>query len=163
MTPPRAPQPRDDDEGLRLERFVPYRLATLADSVSRALGETYDARFGVTIPEWRILAHLGPGGALSAGELSDRTRMEKPRVSRALRRMADKGLIERDTDPRDQRVAVIRVSRSGARLYARIVPLALEWEQDLLAGLSPAERRQLHDLLDRLDARVAALRPTARR
>ncbi|MDZ7748531.1 MAG: MarR family transcriptional regulator [Halofilum sp. (in: g-proteobacteria)] len=90
--------------------------------------------------------------------MSTRTRMEKPRVSRALRRMADKGLIEREPDARDQRFAVIRASRAGARLYARIAPLALEWEQALLCGLSSAERRTLHELIDRLETRVQELR-----
>ena len=156
-TPPADPAPASGDD-LELDRFVPYRLATLADSVSRTLAETYDARFGVSIPEWRILAHLGGGAALSAGELSTRTRMERPRVSRALRRMADKDLIERHADADDHRYAVIRISRSGARVYARIAPLALEWERALLAELSTDERDQLHHLLDRLESRVARLR-----
>lgn len=146
-----------DGAGLVLEEFVPYRLAVLADRVSRALGETYRSRFGVSIPEWRVLAHLGPDGPLSAGEISARTRMEKPRVTRTLQRMTDKGLIERETDPNDQRVAVIRLSEQGADLYTRIAPLALRWEEQLLEGLSADERAALRRLLDRLDERVDRL------
>lgn len=149
--------PSGDTDALVLERFVPYRLAVLADGVSRALAETYAARFGISIPEWRVLAHLGRQEPLSAGELSSRTRMEKPRVTRALQRMLRKGLIEREASPDDHRVAVIRMSARGIDLYRRIVPLAREREEALLADLSAEERAALHRLLDRLEERVARL------
>jgi len=152
-----APSARASDE-LELDRFVPYRLAVLADWVSRSLARTYQTRFGITIPEWRILANLAREEPLSAGALSERTNMEKPRVSRALQRMSDNGLIEREPSPEDQRVAVIGLSAHGRRLYAQIAPLALQWERDMLSGLSAAERMALDQLLARLSEQLDRMR-----
>ncbi len=154
---------RDDRQAsatdlLEIERFIPYRLAVLSDWVSRSLANTYQARFGISIPEWRILANLAREEPLSAGELSERTNMDKPRVSRALQRMVRSQLIRRETDANDQRVAVIRMSDRGRELYQQIAPLALDWEQELLSGLTDDERRDLNRLLDRLREQVERIR-----
>lgn len=147
-----------EDDPLQLDRFIPYRLAVLADWVSRSLARTYQSRFGITIPEWRILANLAREEPLSAGELSERANLEKPRVSRALHRMTRVGLIDREPSAADQRVAVIRMSAKGRNLYRQIEPLALDWEQEMLAGLSVAERVALDQLLDRLGEQLERMR-----
>lgn len=148
------------EEALEIERFIPYRMAVLADWMSRSLAGVYQSRFGVSIPEWRVLAHLARHEPLSAGALSERTNMDKPRVSRALQRMGRRGLIERETDTGDQRVALIRMSEHGRATYERIAPLALSWERELLAELSEGERAELERLLDHLQHRVREMRET---
>lgn len=161
MTTERAPKHDDAPEAadrLDLEHFIPYRLAVLADWVSRSLATTYQQRFGIGVPEWRILAQLSRLQPQSAGALSERTNMDKPRVSRALRRMEQRGLIARERHDRDQRVAVIRLAAPGAAIYARIAPLALEWERRLLDEFTASEQETLDRLLTRLRARLLVLR-----
>ncbi|MQM36090.1 hypothetical protein KBTX_00071 [wastewater metagenome] len=148
-------------EELEIERFIPYRMAVLADWMSRSLAGTYQSRFGISIPEWRVLAHLAREQPLSAGVLSERTNMDKPRVSRALQRMTRNGLIERESDAHDQRVAVIRMSAGGRATYERIAPLAQAWERELLAGLDENDRIELERLLDRLQEQVARMRESS--
>lgn len=143
---------------LELERFIPYRLAVLADWVSRSLATTYHERFGISIPEWRIIAVLSRFQPLSAGELSEFTNMDKPRVSRALQRLAAGELIKRERAAKDQRVAVIHLSDKGTALYSEIAPLALDWEQRLLEGFSAEQRVALDRLLDQLQDRLTAMR-----
>ena len=62
-----------DAPALVLEHFLPYRFAVLAQEVSRAFSSVYAERFGLSIPEWRILANLGRFGPLYAGELAARS------------------------------------------------------------------------------------------
>ena len=83
------------ETSLILERFLPYRLAVLAHTMSRELSGVYGARFGLSIPEWRILANLGRFGPLYAGELAERSSMDKPKVTRALQRLEAAGLVRR--------------------------------------------------------------------
>ncbi len=154
-----------DEAGLKLELeledFLPYRFHVLAELLSRSLSLTYQDRFGISVAEWRILAILGRESPLSAGDVGRRTHMEKPRVSRALGRMQETGLLVRRVDRHDHRVAILRLSRRGQDLYRRLAPLALDWERRLLRELDDQDRARLDDLLDRLQIRLEAMNRAA--
>src|SRR5690348_7588077 len=80
---------------LQLAQFLPYQLSILAESVSRAFARHYAQRFGITIPEWRLIAVLGESGPQTTKAVIARTRMDRVNVSRAAIRLEDKGLIVR--------------------------------------------------------------------
>lgn len=144
-------------EGLRLERFVPYRLSVLTNTVSRALARHYEERFGLSIPQWRVVAVLGREAPLSAVELAERTVMDKVTVSRAVNALIDEGRLARATDPDDRRRSVLRLTAAGRAVYRRIVPLARRYERELLAALGRRERQELDRLLARLTDRARTL------
>lgn len=150
------------DAALRLERFIPYRVTVIADWLSESLASTYKHRFGITIPEWRILAVLSRFQPLSATEVGELSNMDKPRVSRALSRMTRADLVQRRQDPNDQRVAVLRLTDEGTTLYREIAPLALDWERSLLEGMDENERQLLDQLLEKLQQRASEMRNAAR-
>ena len=139
---------------LLLERFLPYRLAVLAQEVSRAFSSVYAERFGLSIPEWRILANLGRFGPLYAGELAERSSMDKPKVTRALQRLEAAGLARRAVDANDRRQVRLTLTRRGRTVFRQIAALALEWEASLLAPLAPAERTALDGMLAKLSHRA---------
>ena len=144
-------------ERLLLERFVPYRLSVLTNTVSRALARSYAERFGLTIPQWRVVAVLGRESPLSARDLGERTVMDKVTVSRALQALIADRRVARATDRDDRRRAVLRLTPSGRALYRRIVPLARRYEARLLQVLGGRERRDLDRLLSRLTDRARDL------
>jgi DNA-binding MarR family transcriptional regulator len=144
-----------------LERFVPYRLSVLTNIISRTIGRLYGERFGLSIPEWRVMAALGRFAPLSAGEVCQRTAMDKVQVSRAVDRLRRAGLVERAVDAKDRRRSRLRLSAAGRRTHDAIVPMALAAEALLLDGLAPAERRTLDRLLTRLTQRAVAIAPGA--
>lgn len=152
---PAAPVPGVD--GLLLDRFLPYRLSVLANTVSRAIARLYADRFGITIPEWRVLAILGDSGPATSAAIRDRTAMDKVQVSRAIQRLTAARLVSRRTDPDDRRRATIAMTAKGAAVYREIVPLALSREAILLDGFTEDERRLLNRLLDRLGERAGVL------
>jgi DNA-binding MarR family transcriptional regulator len=137
-----------------LDGFLPYRLAVLAETVSRAFSSVYRQQFGLSVAEWRILANLTAKGPLTAGEVAARSNLDKPKVTRALGRLTSRGLIVRSVGERDRRKAHIRVSATGARLFRQIAPLALEWEHQLLGALTKDQHVVLARSLDALNARA---------
>jgi DNA-binding MarR family transcriptional regulator len=147
----------DAGASLDLQRFFPYRLAVLADAVSRAVAEIYAVRFDLTRPEWRILAGLGSGGAMRAIDLGRATTLDKMQVSRAMQLLERRGLVARAEDAEDRRNKRVRLTRTGRSLYERIVPLALEREKAILASLSAGDRAALVRIVGRLLARSRAL------
>ena len=86
-----------------LERFVPFRLNRLASEVSRALARVYGERFGIDIPEWRVIATLGDRGRARAQDIALSTRMHKSMVSRAVARLMELGWVARSTSAMDRR------------------------------------------------------------
>ena len=145
------------DDQLILEDFLPYRLAILSHTVSTTIAHVYDKRFGLSIPEWRVIAVLGRYPGLSAVEVAERTLMDKVAVSRAVTKLIKNGRIDRQFADADRRRSILNLSEEGRRVHNEVAPLALKFERDLLAGLDEDERDKLDTIMARLLARARAL------
>jgi DNA-binding MarR family transcriptional regulator len=143
-------------EQLTLRNFIPYRIAVLARVVSGSLGKKY-RDLGITIPEWRLIAHLAEVGACSSGEICVRTAMDKAKVNRAVMRLVAAGLVLAGTSSTDRRVNVLKLTAQGRKIYARIVPLALDHAKSLLEPLTGAEHKELVRILGKLQAQADRL------
>ena len=135
---------------LELDRFLPYRLVSLSQRISQALSSIYREEFGVSVPEWRILANLAEKGELSPSEIAAQTSMDRARVTRGIKDLRAKRCLLKRSDPADQRGYRLRLSPAGEALYRKIVPLALAWERKLLGSLAEGEHRALMRALDTL-------------
>lgn len=144
-------------EGFELAQFVPYRLSVVAERVSRLIAGVYAERFDLSIPEWRVVAHLGNSAALTALEVAERTAMDKVKVSRAVARLTTRGLVRREVNPLDQRGIMLSLTPAGRGVYDGIVPAALEMERDVLRTLPARDVAELIRILDAIDLRVAAI------
>ncbi|KRG69693.1 MarR family transcriptional regulator [Pseudoxanthomonas dokdonensis] len=143
---------------LDLETFLPYRLSVLSNRISQTIANLYGRRFGLAITEWRVMAVLGRFSGLSAGEVAERTAMDKVAVSRAVARLLERGLIERETHGDDRRRSVLGLSEVGYGVYDEVAPMTLECERQLLAPLDAADREQLDALLAKLGAGLEHMR-----
>ncbi|MCS6891448.1 MAG: MarR family winged helix-turn-helix transcriptional regulator [Rhodovarius sp.] len=130
-----------------LAKFLPYRLAVAAQAVSARFARRYSEAFGLTIPEWRVLAVLGGFGTTHAQRLTALTTMDKVKVSRAVAKLAAAGLVQRQPDPEDGRRVLLALTPKGEQLYRDIVPLAQAMQEELLAELPPAGREALDEAL----------------
>ncbi len=122
--------------------------------MSRLIARAYERRFGLKIPQWRLIAVLADEGPLTQQALCGRTVMDKVTVMRAARGLLCRGLVRRVPNYADGRSHRLVLTRSGARIYREIVPLALEHETQLLQGFGVQDTRRLDRLLRRLEARA---------
>ena len=137
---------------LDLFRFVPFRLNRLAAEVSAALAVEYQERYGLDIPEWRVLATLGfRQDPCSAQYVADCTRTHKSTISRAVTSLMKRQMIERVENVDDRREFRLRLTRRGAALYEELIPRLLRKEQEILSSLSAQERRDFARLLGKLE------------
>jgi DNA-binding MarR family transcriptional regulator len=135
---------------LELERFLPYRLSVLSNTVSSRISRAYAGRFGLSIPEWRIIAVLARFPGLSASEAADRTAMDKVMVSRAVAKLLKDGRVLRKASPGDRRAAHLSLTAKGRAIYARVVPVARGIEDRLISALEPDEGAALDRALTKL-------------
>ena len=151
-----APSERQGTSRLDLFRFVPFRLNRLAAEVSAALAIEYQERYGLDIPEWRVLATLGfRNDPCSAQYVSDCTRTHKSTISRAVTALLKRRLIERVANADDRREFRLRLTRKGRTLYEELIPRLLSREQDILSCLSASERKALSALLGKIEHSLA--------
>ena len=138
------------DDELILEDFLPYRLSVTSHSISTNIARVYEKRFGVSIPEWRVIAILGRYPGLSAVEVADRTLMDKVAVSRAVTKLIKNGRIDREFADADRRRSILNLSEEGRRVHNEIAPLALGFERELLKDISEMDYASFNSVLDRL-------------
>jgi len=148
---------RGRTRALNLAAFLPYRLSIVTNRLSRTIAGVYAERFSLTIPEWRIMAVLGQRPGQTADEIGQATEMDKVTVSRAVARMRDKGYLAREVSVEDRRRYNLTLTDSGLAVYARVVPLALSIEAEVLDGLTEKDRRCLDSILGKLERRVAEI------
>jgi len=143
--------------GLKLDAYLPYRLSVASNAVSELISRAYQDRFGLSVPQWRLICVLAEDGALTQGQIVARTVMDKVTVSRAAQGLLKRHLVSRTAHHADGRSHTLALSSQGERLYAEIAPLALSYEQALIAGLTPDEVDGLKRLLSRLQQSATSL------
>lgn len=139
---------------LKLADYLPYRLSVASNAVSRLIADSYEERFGLSIPEWRVVAILAEFNAHTQAEIVAKSAMDKVTVSRAVASLAARELVRRTTSETDARSQIVELTRAGKRLFEEIAPLARDYEARLLEGFSAREIETLKALLVRLEARA---------
>ena len=159
---PSEPKPSAATERLDLFKFVPFRLNRLAAEVSAALSVEYQERYGLDIPEWRVLATLGfRKDACSAQYISQCTRTHKSTISRAVTALMKRKLIERVENANDRREFRLRVTRKGRAMYEELIPRLLRKEHEIMSCLSSAERKDLAALLGKIESGLGLIQTSA--
>src|SRR5690606_21522316 len=138
----------------RLSEFVPYLLSITSNAVSGRISLEYKTRFGLNVPEWRVMAVLGDSGPRTQRELTRLTVMDKVAVNRACKGLEERNLAMRHPNEQDGRSHRLELTPSGVRMHDEIMPLALEMERRLFAKFAPEEIAQFRHLLDRIRGEV---------
>ncbi|PYG31081.1 MarR family winged helix-turn-helix transcriptional regulator [Pelagimonas varians] len=140
----------------QLEAFFPYRFAVAAERFSRNLMDVYGKSYGLSREEWRLLFLLSQAEEIASNELAQRTTLDKVQLSRASKRLADKGLITREVAANDRRLKLYKCTDKGRSLFEEIKPQVDARAHEILAAMDGDARVALQtgmrELLKALDA-----------
>jgi DNA-binding MarR family transcriptional regulator len=145
------------DAPLKLDEFLPYRLNVCAALVSQALSSIYADRYTIGVPEWRVLVTLGEYGMMTAKAIGQHSHMHKTKVSRAVSTLERRKLVTRRANRADLREAFLSLTPAGRDIYNDLAPMALEFAQQLLEAVEPADREALCRAINKLTERSARL------
>ena len=152
-TPLRGGNASQTGPRLNLFKFVPFRLNRLAAEVSAALSSEYQARYGLDIPEWRVLATLGfRNQPCSAQYIAHCTRTHKSTISRAVTALMTRQLVERVENKDDRREFTLRMTRKGRALYEKLIPRLLRKERQIMSCLGAREQTDFARLLGKIES-----------
>ena len=142
---------------LRLEEFLPYRLNVLASLVSQALSRIYVERYGLGVPEWRVLVTLGQYGVMTGKAIGAHSHMHKTKVSRAVAELEKRKLVVRRANRADMRESFLSLTPAGRNIYEELAPGALEFARRLAEVVEPADRAAFERAMVRLTERSRVL------
>lgn len=140
-----------------LDDFIPYRLSVTSNLVSDTIARTYEALFGLTIPQWRLVTVVAEHDGITQQAIGAATRMDKVTVSRAAIALVDRALMARRANPDDRRSHLLVLTAAGRDLYAAVAPQAIVLEQRIFAAFDPAEVAAFTAMLRRIEAVALAL------
>jgi DNA-binding MarR family transcriptional regulator len=152
-----TPVARGEHAPLKLEEFLPYRLNVVASLVSQALSRIYAERYGIGVPEWRVLVTLGQFGMMTGKAIGVHSHMHKTKVSRAVALLEQRKLVTRRANRADLRESFLTLSPAGRAMYEDLAPSALEFAKRLAEAVEPADRAAFERAVDRLTERSAKL------
>lgn len=118
------------DNELILDKFMPYRLSRLQRTISVIFSAEYEKKFGLSIPEWRVIAVLGRSPGLSAVEVAEQTFLDKVAVSRAVTKLIQAGRVDREFADADRRRSILNLSDAGRDVHDGIAEHGLEFEKN---------------------------------
>ncbi|MET9847630.1 MarR family winged helix-turn-helix transcriptional regulator [Streptomyces ossamyceticus] len=108
-------------------------------------------RAGLTRPEFDVLGTLRrTGHELTPSEIARETFASGAAVTKRVKLLGERGLVERRGDARDRRVAHVRLTDSGRDLVDSVLPEQLAYETNVLSGVGTDDRRELAGLLGEL-------------
>jgi DNA-binding MarR family transcriptional regulator len=135
-----------------LENFLPYRLNRLSETMSLQVRPIYRDMFGMTRPEWRVLAALGELGTATATQIGGHSAQHKTKVSRAVYALEKRRWLKRTADPKDRRAELLTLTVAGRRAFEDLIPPLSEREAALLSEMSEEDRAALKQGLAALEA-----------
>ena len=137
-----------------LQKFLPYQLSITSNAVSGRIAMEYRSRFGLSVPEWRVMAVLGDSGAQTQRDLTRRTLMDKVAVNRACKVLEERGYASRTPNESDGRSHLLELTEEGRAIHDQVMPLAVDMERRIFDGFSEAELQEFRALLDKLMSQV---------
>lgn len=136
------------------------RISRAARLFDRRLRDNF-AHYDLQPWEFDILATLRRSGRpyrLTAGDLVDTSMVTSGAITHRIDRLAAKGWVTRETDPKNRRSVLITLTDEGRRLVNEVVAAHVAFEAQLLSTLSDDEQEQLASLLRKLLAHEEARR-----
>lgn len=143
-----------NEPDLSLEDFLPYRLNMLAGLISQGFAHLCSDHFGISIPEWRVVAMLGQHGRQTSKAIGERSGMHKTMVSRAVGDLERRRLVERELNLADKREVFVTLTTTGRGIYDSIIPLAGEYSERMTVDLTPDDRAEFDRIIGLLRARA---------
>ncbi len=137
----------------KLDDFLPYQIAVLSSRISAGFSRHYREAYGITVSEWRVVAHLSQANSVSVREIHKRVDMDKPKVSRAASRLEGAGFITKTVNPHDRRLVELELTDKGREMIEALTPIARRYQDQLEALMRDPEafRSQIGTLIDALD------------
>ena len=106
---------------------------------------------GLTPPQFDVIATLGNTAGMTATELGEKTLITKGTLTGVVDRLVDRGWVARVAHGSDRRCQIVRLTRSGETLFAKVFPAHMAYMAARFAGTGAAEHKRWQTALRALE------------
>lgn len=145
----------DTDSGLLFEQFPTYRILSLTSRLNRQAVQILDKACGLRLPEWRCMAMIGRHDKLNLFNISEIAGMDRAQVTRSIQGLVERGFVLTQRDTADRRIVSAKLTKAGQRVYEKTLPIMEQRQLQLLASLSPSDRKAFYRIMDNLNNALA--------
>lgn len=138
---------------------LPYRILLLGKMIDRVTAHSVRNTAQLSLAEWRVLGHVGMIGECTAAHVMRVAYSDRAEVSRAIGSLEKRGLIRRDTNPRNRKSRLVSLTAEGQAIHDAICGERTMFYQHWLADLSAADLALIDAGLDSITKRVIASAP----
>ena len=125
-----------------------YKL-TLAAQVNNQLLVNLLSQLNLTRQMWCVLVAVGEQQLSQPSDIADYIGIQRAAVSRTLKDMHNKGLLQRISDPQNGKQTLVSLTDTGQTLLAQSLLLSEQSTQRLNTKLNDSERQELDRLLSK--------------
>jgi len=137
--------------GLSVDSFITTQMSRVGNALRRSITLPYAEKFGLTVAEWRMLSVLAEAKRLPFAELVAQSATDKSLVSRALRLLESRGLVQLEAQPGAPRKGLVcHIMSDGLALYEQAMPIARQRQAAMLHVLTREERQVMYRVLKKL-------------
>ncbi|HEX9209840.1 MAG TPA: homoprotocatechuate degradation operon regulator HpaR [Bradyrhizobium sp.] len=136
-------------------RSLPMSLLRAREAVMRQFRPSL-REHGLTEQQWRILRALAAIEAAEVTELARTAFLLGPSLSRILRDLEARNLIERKTAKADQRRSMVSISEKGVKLMASVAPSSEAIYAEITRRFGARKLAELQEMLGQLEVCLAS-------
>ncbi len=141
----------DAGDGLTVDHFITTLMSQVVNAMRRSATLPYAQQFGLTVPEWRILALLAHAQRMPFAELVVQSTSDKALVSRTLRQLEQRGLVALEAEGSTPRKRLhCSITPEGLALHDQVIPVARKRQAAMIRLMTPEERRVVYGALRRV-------------
>lgn len=145
-----------EDSAFTLENFLPYHLHTVSLLIMQLTTRRYAQELDISVAEGRVLTAVSSFGPLSTHEIAGRTRMDKAKVSRAIKYLVARGWLLRDINPTDNRLIMLTLTSEGRTIHDAVVPIITAIEREIVDAIGLESKAAFVDMLAKIEAKLDA-------
>ena len=133
-----------------LPSFVTYRIARVQNRLNAQATALLRKHTELSLTEWRVMSLVNLRGAITASGISREAEMDKGQISRAVKPLIRKGLLETKEHAKDSRQTILRLSERGSEIVRRNSEVMRNRQERLTHNISQDELDTFYSVLDKL-------------
>jgi DNA-binding MarR family transcriptional regulator len=112
----------------------------------------------ISLSQWRVMVMMEQGET-TASEIVRKSKIDKALISRTIKGLIERGLIEAATDAKDQRTQRLQFTPAGLETFNQAYPHMLARQNGLVEKMSAAEVAAFFKAISQLEAAIDRMDP----